>query len=318
MSCYYPRSFIPTTVEHINMSTAAANQLEENSHRNGAISALCAYLLWGFAPIYFKLITYIEPGEILMHRVIWSTLFLLVMIIAMKKWRLLISVLAQPKIVLQLALSASILAVNWFLFIWAVNNNHLLDASLGYYINPLFNVILGMLFFHERLRRNQLIAVGLAFVGVLIQLIALGTLPMISLALASSFAIYGLIRKKLPVNAFIGLFIESLIMLPIALTYWFFFVDSSTSNMTLNANSLNFTLIMAGIVTTAPLLFFTAAAKRLTLSTLGFFQYLGPSIMFLLATFYYQETMKTAELVTFIFIWTALALYSLDSFKRRA
>lgn len=299
------------------MSTKTSDQLEANSNRNGAISALCAYLLWGFAPIYFKLLSEIEPGEILMHRVIWSALFLLVMIVAMKKWSQLVAVFRQPKVLLLLSLSASFLAVNWFLFIWAINNNHLLDASLGYYINPLFNVVLGMLFFHERLRRNQLIAVGLAFTGVLVQLVALGTLPMISLALASTFAIYGLIRKKLPVNSFIGLFIESLIMLPIALIYWFFFVESSTSNMALNTTNLNFTLIMAGVVTTAPLLFFTAAAKRLALSTLGFFQYLGPSIMFLLATFYYQETMQSAELITFIFIWAALALYSIDSLKKR-
>jgi len=300
------------------MSSISDNQLENNSSRNGAFSALSAYLLWGFAPIYFKLLTDIAAGEILMHRVIWSTVFLLVMIVAMKKWSQLITVFKQPKLLLQLTLSASFLAVNWFLFIWAINNNHLLDASLGYYINPIFNVVLGMIFFHERLRRNQLIAVGLALTGVVVQLIALGTLPLISLALASTFAIYGLIRKKLPVNSFIGLFVESLLMLPIALIYWIFFVDSSTSNMAINASSLNFTLIMAGLVTTAPLLFFTAAAKRLTLSTLGFFQYLGPSIMFLLATFYYQETMKDAELLTFIFIWVALALYSFDSFKKRA
>jgi len=299
------------------MSATATNQLEANSSRNGAFSALSAYLLWGFAPIYFKLLTAIEPGEIMMHRVIWSTVFLLVMIIVMKKWSQLVAVFKQPKILLQLSLSASFLAVNWFLFIWAVNNDHLLDASLGYYINPIFNVILGMIFFHERLRRNQLIAVGLALLGVLVQLIALGTLPIISLALASTFAIYGLLRKKLPINSFIGLFIESLMMLPIALIYWFFFVESSTSNMAINTASLNFTLIMAGIVTTAPLLFFTIAAKRLALSTLGFFQYLGPSIMFLLATFYYQETMKVAELITFVFIWAALVLYSLDSFKKR-
>jgi len=299
------------------MSSVNPHQLEDNSSRNGALSALSAYLLWGFAPIYFKLLTAIEPGEIMMHRVIWSTVFLLVMIIVMKKWTQLVAIFKQPKIILQLSLSASFLAVNWFLFIWAVNNNHLLDASLGYYINPLFNVILGMIFFHERLRRNQLIAVGLALLGVLVQLFALGTLPIISLALASTFAIYGLIRKKLPINSFIGLFIESLLMLPIALLYWFFFVESSTSNMAINTTSLNITLIMAGIVTTAPLLFFTIAAKRLALSTLGFFQYLGPSIMFLLATFYYQETMKSAELITFIFIWAALALYSLDSFKKR-
>ena len=300
------------------MSTATSDQLEANSSRNGALSALGAYLLWGFAPIYFKLLNEIEPGEILMHRVIWSALFLLVMIVVMKKWSQLVTVFRQPKILLLLSLSASFLAVNWFLFIWAINNNHLLDASLGYYINPLFNVVLGMIFFHERLRRNQLIAVGLALTGVLVQLVALGTLPVISLALASTFAIYGLIRKKLPVNSFIGLFIESLLMLPIALVYWFFFVESSTSHMALNSDSLNFTLIMAGIVTTAPLLLFTMAAKRLTLSSLGFFQYLGPSIMFLLATFYYQETMKSAELITFIFIWAALALYTLDSLKKRA
>ncbi|ALO33332.1 chloramphenical resistance permease RarD [Colwellia sp. MT41] len=300
------------------MSTATSDQLEANSSRNGALSALSAYLLWGFAPIYFKLLNEIEPGEILMHRVIWSALFLLVMIVVMKKWSQLVTVFRQPKILLLLSLSASFLAVNWFLFIWAINNNHLLDASLGYYINPLFNVVLGMIFFHERLRRNQLIAVGLALTGVLVQLVALGTLPMISLALATTFAIYGLIRKKLPVNSFIGLFIESLLMLPIALIYWFFFVESSTSNMALNSSSLNFTLIMAGLVTTAPLLLFTIAAKRLTLSSLGFFQYLGPSIMFLLATFYYQETMKSAELITFIFIWAALALYTLDSLRKRA
>jgi chloramphenicol-sensitive protein RarD len=299
------------------MSVTATHQLEANSSRNGAFSALSAYLLWGFAPIYFKLLTAIEPGEIMMHRIIWSTVFLLVMIIVMNKWSQLVAVFKQPKILLQLSLSASFLAVNWFLFIWAVNNNHLLDASLGYYINPLFNVVLGMIFFHERLRRNQLIAVGLALLGVLIQLIALGTLPIISLALASTFAVYGLLRKKLPINSFIGLFIESLLMLPIALIYWLFFVESSTSNMAINTASLNFTLVMAGIVTTAPLLFFTIAAKRLALSTLGFFQYLGPSIMFLLATFYYQETMKVAELITFVFIWAALVLYSLDSFKNR-
>lgn len=300
------------------MSSTVTNQLEDNSSRNGALSALSAYILWGFAPIYFKLLTEIAAGEILMHRVIWSTVFLLLMIIAMKKWPQLLIVLKQPKLLLQLTLSACFLAVNWFLFIWAVNNDHLLDASLGYYINPLFNVVLGMIFFHERLRRNQLIAVGLALSGVIVQLIALGTLPLISIALASTFAVYGLIRKKLPVNSFVGLLIESLLMLPIALIYWYFFVETTTSNMALNDYSLNFTLIMAGVVTTAPLLFFTAAAKRLTLSTLGFFQYLGPSIMFLLATFYYQETMKTAELVTFIFIWAALLLYSLDSIKKRA
>jgi chloramphenicol-sensitive protein RarD len=299
------------------MSINSNHTLEKNSSRNGAFSAISAYVLWGFAPLYFKLLTDIAAGEILMHRVIWSSVILLVMIIAMRKWSQLVAVFKHPKLVFHLSLSASFLAVNWFLFIWAVNNDHLLDASLGYYINPLFNVVLGMLFFQERLRRNQLIAVGLAFIGVLIQLVALGTLPLISIVLAATFGIYGLIRKKLAVNSFVGLFIESLLMLPLAVIYWCYFVNSSTSNMMLNSSNLNVILIMAGIVTTAPLLFFTAAAKRLTLSTLGFFQYLGPSIMFILATFYYQETLQTAELMTFICIWAALVIYSLDSFKKR-
>lgn len=295
----------------------AINTPTNTESKSGIFNALGAYFLWGFAPIYFKLLTEISAGEILMHRVIWSSAFLLLMILAMKKSSALIAILKQPKVIANLTLSASFLAINWFIFIWAVNNNHLLDASLGYYINPLFNVALGMIFFQERLRKNQSIAVGLATLGVLIQVVTLGELPIISLALASSFGIYGLLRKKLHVDSFIGLFIESLLMLPIALAYWVFFVESESANMLLNSTNLNITLIMAGIVTTAPLLCFTAAAKRLTLSTLGFFQYLGPSIMFLLATFYYQESMKLAELVTFIFIWTALVIYSLDSLKNK-
>lgn len=294
-------------------SITPANHAVNN--RSGYINAVSAYVMWGFAPIFFKLLSDISPGEILIQRILWSSIFLLLLVVAMRKSSQLISICKQPKIIGKLMISASLLAVNWFLFIWAVNNDHLLDASLGYYINPLFNVLLGVIFFHERLRRNQLIAVGLALSGVLIQLITLGTLPIISLALASSFAFYGLIRKKMQIDSFIGLLIESLLMLPIAIVYWVFFVESSTSNMANNSVNLNIMIVLIGVVTTAPLLCFTAAAKRLNLSTLGFFQYMGPSIMFLLATFYYQEQIKTAELMTFVFIWTALALYSLDSWK---
>ena len=151
--------------------------------------------------------------------------------------------------------------------------------------------------------------------GVFIQLFTVGSLPIVSLALASTFAIYGVLRKKLQVDSLVGLLIESLLMLPIAIIYWLYFIDSATADLTSNTSSLNVTLVMAGIVTTAPLLCFTNAAKRLTLSSLGFFQYIGPSIMFLLATFYYKETMQVAEFTTFIFIWLALALYSLDAYN---
>jgi chloramphenicol-sensitive protein RarD len=293
---------------------SSALSLQQLSTRKGVFNALAAYFMWGIAPLYFTLLTALGAGEILMHRVVWSSVFIFLLVLVSKKWTVLVSLCRQPKTIAKLAISATLLAVNWLLFIWAVNNNHLLDASLGYYINPLFNVALGMLFFSERLRRGQVIAVGLAIIGVLVQLITVGSLPLISLALASSFAIYGVLRKKMHVDSLVGLLIESLIMLPVAIIYWTYFLDSTTANLATNSTSLNFTLVMAGIVTTAPLLCFTVAAKRLALSSLGFFQYIGPSIMFLLATFYFQEPLFLAEFVTFAFIWSALALYSYDAY----
>ena len=281
---------------------------------SGVINALAAYFLWGLAPLYFKLLIDIGSGEILMHRIVWSSIFLFLLVLISKKWLILLAICKQPKMVAKLSLSATVLALNWLLFIWAVNNDHLLDASLGYFINPLFNVALGMLFFNERLRRNQKIAVVLAALGVFLQLFTVGSLPFISLVLAISFATYGALRKKMHVDSFVGLLIESLLMLPVAIIYWFYFLESPTVNLVLNNNTLNFTLVMAGVVTTAPLLCFTAAAKRLTLSSLGFFQYIGPSIIFLLATLYYEESMHAAEFLTFIFIWFALALYSFDAY----
>jgi chloramphenicol-sensitive protein RarD len=292
------------------------NLLTNQEQRKGVINAVSAYFLWGLAPIYFKLLDSISADEIMIHRVLWSCLLLFMIIVISGKWRALAILVKQsPKLLLQLTVTALILGVNWFLFIWAVNNDHLLDASLGYYINPLFNVALGMIFLSEKLSKWQLFAVLLAVIGVLVQVVMIGSVPIISLALAGTFGIYGLLRKKMAVDTFIALLIESMVMLPIALMYWCFFVSSETSNLFNNAITLNLSLIFAGVVTTAPLLCFTAAAKRLTLSSLGFFQYLGPSIMFLLATFYYQESLSTAKLITFAFIWLALAVYSLDSFN---
>ncbi|MBA6347841.1 MULTISPECIES: EamA family transporter RarD [unclassified Colwellia] len=289
----------------------------DNKDRNGVINAISAYLLWGLAPIYFKLISSISPDEIMVHRIIWSSLLLFLIVIISKRFRVLIDTLKQPRLLAKLALSATFLLVNWFLFIWAINNDHLLDASLGYFINPLFSVALGVIFLGERLRKMQKFAVALALCGVLIQLVALGSLPVISLALAGTFGIYGLLRKKMHLDSFVGLLIESSMMLPLAIVYWLLFVNTNTANMFENSSNLNLLLIAAGVVTTAPLLCFTAAAKRLTLSTLGFFQYIGPSIMFFLATFYYQETLQPAKLVTFAAIWLALVIYSLDSLKAR-
>lgn len=289
--------------------------MQQHVQRQGVIYALCAYTLWGLAPIYFKTIAAVPAAEILTHRMIWSCALLLVLTLLGRQWHKVQAVLRQPKVLLTLAFTSITVGGNWLLFIWAINNGHMLDASLGYYINPLFNVLLGMLFLSEKLRRLQWWAVGLAAIGVAIQIIAFGSLPWIALVLASSFAIYGLIRKKLALDALTGLLIETLIMLPPAAIYLWGIADSPTSHLTQNDWHLNLLLIAAGAVTTAPLLCFTAATTRLKLSTLGFFQYIGPSLMFILAVTLYGEALALDKMITFAFIWSALVLFSLDGLR---
>jgi len=202
---------------------------------------------------------------------------------------------------------------NWLLFIWAVNNHHMLEASLGYFINPLVNIVLGMIFLGERFRRMQWVAVILALCGVLVQLWTFGSLPVIALGLAFSFAFYGLVRKKIAVEAQTGMLFETLWLLPLAAIYLFGIADSATSHMGSNPWSLNLMLMAAGVVTTIPLLCFTGAATRLRLSMLGFFQYIGPTLMFLLAVVFYGEVPGADKMVTFAFIWVALAIFVADA-----
>lgn len=281
----------------------------------GGILAASAYTLWGVAPLYFKQIDFIPATEILLHRIVWSFVLLFALILVLKQGAKVIAVARQPKTIGWLLLCAVLLGGNWGLFIWAVNNSHMLDASLGYYINPLLNVLLGMLFLSERLRKLQWAAVALAFTGVLIQLVTFGSLPWIALTLAGSFAIYGLMRKKLAVDAISGLFFESLLLLPVALWFWFFHADSSAANLLNNSWQLNFYLIAAGLVTTVPLLCFIGGARRLQLSTMGFFQYIGPSCMFVFGVWLYHEPFASERLLTFGLIWLALLFYTADAWQ---
>ncbi|MBL3525479.1 EamA family transporter RarD [Serratia plymuthica] len=287
--------------------------MDAQQTRQGIFFALAAYFIWGIAPAYFKLIQQVPADEILTHRVIWSFFFMLALITLGRNWPQVRATCSNRKRLLLLAVTAVLIGGNWLLFIWAVNNHHMLEASLGYFINPLVNVLLGMLFLGERFRRMQWLAVVLAFAGVLIQLWQFGSLPMIGLGLAFSFAFYGLLRKKIAIDAQTGMLIETLWLLPVAAAYLFLFADSPTSHLSANPWSLNLLLVAAGVVTTIPLLFFTAAATRLRLSTLGFFQYLGPTLMFLLAVTFYGETIGQDKLVTFGFIWAALLLFILDA-----
>lgn len=284
--------------------------------RQGVFFALGAYTMWGIAPIYFKALAQVSALEIFCHRVIWSFIVLALLLHFTRSWRPVKQVVTHPKLLLTLVLTSLLVGANWLIFIWAIGANHILDASLGYYINPLFNVLLGMLFLGERLGRLQWLAVALAGIGVLIQVIGFGSVPYVALALATSFGLYGLLRKKVNLNAQVGLFVETMVLLPGALIYLLAFAQSPTANMLNNTTNLNVLLLAAGLVTTAPLLCFNAAATRLMLSTLGFFQYIGPSMMFVLAVLIYDEPFAPAKAITFGFIWTSLVIFSLDGLTR--
>ena len=232
--------------------------MDPKQTRQGVLLALAAYFIWGIAPAYFKLIYYVPADEILTHRVIWSFFFMVALISISRQWPQVRTLLKTPKKVFLLALSAVLIGGNWLLFIWAVNSHHMLEASLGYFINPLVNVLLGVIFLGERFRRMQWVAVLLAVCGVLVQLWTFGSVPLIALGLAFSFAFYGLLRKRIAVDASSGMLIETLWLLPVAAIYLFGIANSATSDMGQNPLSLNLLLIAAGIVTTVPLLCFTS------------------------------------------------------------
>ncbi|CAM3129773.1 EamA family transporter RarD [Vibrio rarus] len=283
--------------------------------RQGIIFAIMAYTMWGIAPIYFKALSSVPAIEILIHRIVWSFFLLAGLIHFGQGWHSFREILKNKTKLIYLLLSSLLVGLNWLIFIWAVNSNHMLEASLGYYINPIINVILGVVFLNEHLRKVQKLAVTLALCGVIIELIAFGSIPYISFALACSFAAYGLIRKKINLDAQTGLFIETLVLLPLAFIYWIFFTHSQTANLFNNDWHLNLLLVLAGLITTAPLLCFTGAATRIKLSTLGFFQYIGPSLMFILAITVYDEQFSVNKAITFFFIWLALMVFSFDGIK---
>ncbi|MEA9390952.1 EamA family transporter RarD [Acerihabitans sp. TG2] len=291
--------------------------MNENPTRQGILCALGAYLIWGLAPAYFKLIQQVPATEILTHRIIWSMVFMVLLLSLCHKWRQVRDLFRRPKILLLLGVTSVLVGGNWLLYIWSVNHHHMLEASLGYFINPLVNILLGMIFLGERFRKLQWLAVILAMCGVLMQLWKFGSLPWIALGLAFSFAFYGLLRKKLAVDPQIGMMIETLWLLPAGAWYLFVVADSPTSHLAANPWQLNLLLVAAGVITTTPLLLFTAAANRLRLSTLGFFQYLGPTLMFLLAVLFYGETMTEDKLFAFGFIWLALAVFIFDALVMR-
>ena len=278
----------------------------------GRIAAAGGYVLWGLLPLFWKLLDTIPAIELLAHRVVWSLVFLILILAVMSQWDVLAQVSNNPRKYLPFVASAVILAINWFTYIYAMNTDRVVSASLGYFINPLFSVVLGVVFLRERLRFWQWSAVGLALIGVLYLTMQFGQIPWIALVLAFTFGVYGLIRKTAPLGSLHGLSLEMTLLFIPALCFLIVLNVRQVGHFAHAGFSTNFLLMLTGVVTALPLLLFAFGAKRITLASIGILQYIAPSLQFLLGVFLYREPFTTGKLIGFLFIWTALILYTLE------
>lgn len=290
-------------------------RLRPHSMQQGIAYAALAYTLWGLFPLYFRLLATVHPLEVLAHRFVWSLGFLLLLLAVLRRWAWLRPALGSPRVLGGFALSATLLSVNWFVYIWAVTNGRVLEASLGYFITPLANVLSGRLLLGERLRPAQWGAVALAAAGVLWMTLQLGSLPWVSLVLAASFAAYGLARKTASLGALEGLSLETLLLAPLAGAGLVWAATQGQATFPVATPDLQTLLIASGPVTAVPLLLFAAGARRIPLSVLGMLQYIGPTIQWLLAVWLFHEPFSGARLQGFVAIWCACALFSFDLWR---
>ena len=282
---------------------------------SGPVAAAIAYILWGLFPLYIKQIDHLPALEIVLHRSAWSLVFVLGLLAVLRRFAWLGPVLRQPRTLALFLLSALLLGGNWLLYVWSVNSGRVLDASLGYFINPLVNVLLGYAVLHERPRPLQWVAVALAAAGVLWLALGVGHVPWVSLVLAVSFGLYGLLRKTATLGAIEGLALETLLLAPLAVggLLWLAWQGQGHFGQPPLVDSA--WLLLAGPFTAVPLLLFAAGARRVSLATLGLLQYVSPSIQFVQGVFLYQEPFSTGRGIGFLLIWTALALYSAESWR---
>ncbi len=286
----------------------------------GVLYALGAYLMWGAFPVYFKAVGAVGSLEVLAHRMLWSLVFVAALLALFGRWQWLRPFVQAPRRLAFFALSAALVSINWLIYIWAVNSGHVVDASLGYFINPLVNVLIGALFLHERLRPTQWVAVALAALGVAWLTWQAGELPWIGLVLAFSFACYGLMRKRASLGALEGLALETALLTPLALLYLGWLASQGDSAFIVSASTgalqTVLLLMLAGPVTAVPLLLFAAGARRIPFTTLGLLQYVAPTLQLLLGVFLYREPFDGATLVGYAAIWLALAVFSVDGLRQ--
>jgi len=290
---------------------------QDDNFKSGLLFALGCYILWGFFPVYWKQLQHVDSLEILAHRMSWSLIFVLAVLAAQGKWRWLKIAFDKPREVLIYFSAASLLALNWGVYIWAVNAGYVVETALGYFINPLINVLFGRLFLGETLRRGQALSIFLAFCGVGYLTWSYGELPWIALTLAVSFATYGLLKKKATLGAIEGLSLETALLFLPAVAYLLFIeVDSQGAFLHSDART-NSLLAFSGVATALPLMFFAAALRRLSLTVIGLIQYMAPTIQFLLGVYLYNEPFSIARLIGFLFIWTGLVVFTIEGFVHR-
>ncbi len=292
------------------------SQVRTEKHR-GVAAASAAYILWGILPIYWKLLQGVPAYEILCHRMFWSLVVTFVLILFLGRQQSLRRVLKEKKTVLVFTLIASLLAVNWLIYIWAVNSGHIIEASLGYFINPLINVFFGMVFFKERLRPVQWLALVLVVCGVFYLTFYYGHFPWIALVLAVTFATYGLLHKKVALAPLDGLCLESLVLFLPAFAFLCYLEIKGSGSFLHGDTTRSLLLFGTGIITAVPLLFFGYAANKIPLSTLGLLQYMAPTINLLIGLFIYNESFPRERMVGFTLIWVALLLYIMENLMRR-
>jgi len=282
------------------------------TNKNGVLAVVGAYTLWGFLPLYWKSVQAVPAFELLCHRMVWAFLFVALLLARRGQWEWLRQARKNPVTLITFLGTACILALNWFTYIWAVNTGHIVDASLGYFINPLFSVLLGVLFLGERLRRWQWIAIGLAASGVIFLTLGYGAFPWIALTLAITFGFYGLLRKTAPLGALEGLSLETAVLFLPALAYLVYLESVGAASFGHTGATIGILLALTGIATALPLLWFAYGTRRATLTTVGILQYIAPTLQFLLGVLVYGESFAKTRMIGFCVIWIALLIYSLE------
>jgi len=285
-------------------------------YTQGIIYAILSYLSWGILPLYWKLLDMVPAVEILAHRILWSSFITLALCLLMKKGDFLRNYFSSPKSLVKLLITGLIVSINWGIYIYAINSGQILEASLGYFINPLVSIVLGMIFLGEKLNKIQIMAFVLAIAGVAYLTINYGHFPWIAIGLAVSFGVYGLLKKKMNYDSMSALAVETTLVAPLAIGYLLFGVSGGGSMFTSPSFSVVFLLVFAGIVTALPLYWFGMAAVRINLYSIGFFQYIAPTIKLFIGIYIFHEIFSATHAVSFLLIWIGLALYIGDMIVR--